>query len=666
MAWAPELAVTRMYRDRREMFEGLLKNIHGLHYSALRLVGFLTGLVGLFLLPLGSTPPGARHWESLADRSRRPPLRRPFREACRVRPHVRARPGVWAPLSRGGRILRRSGRDLARPGIATAPRRLEREGLCDPGIARSPIAKWAPRAGRPHHGDLARIRLPADRRGPRTARDGRRTADPARPGDEPAVRAGRGRVARRRARGARGRGPGVPRVQLGVGRRGSAREGPPAPRRIARSQLETFARLETLNMGKPLRESRGDIGYARSHARYFAGLADKIQGETIPVPGPRFDYTLREPLGVTVHIAPWNYPLLLSVRSVAPALAAGNSVVLKPASLTPLTAVSFARLAKEAGVPDGILNVVLGSGSEVGEALVDDDRCRSVTFTGSGEVGTRIAELATRRRVPLTLELGGKGRRRLPGRGPRTRQQGDRVRDLPERRPDVLGRLPADRSRDDPGRPPRAGADDRRRAEARAGDGRGRRDGPARLPRPGRPRARLHLGSPGERGPGPDRRRESDRSGARGGELRAADRPRGPSVLRAGVARGDLHPVLTVASFSEPEEALRLANDTTYGLLGTVWTRDLATAHAFARRLECGMVVVNEAPITYPQAPFAGTKGSGIGFEQGLRAVEGYTQRTTSSSTSARERSARRGRTGRPRKAAVGRPDSYVRKQKRR
>src|SRR5579871_499961 len=178
--------------------------------------------------------------------------------------------------------------------------------------------------------------------------------------------------------------------------------------KLLEEQAEGFALLETLNMGKTLKESRFDVGYVVRTLEYFAGLADKVHGETIPVPGPRFDYTLREPLGVTVHIAPWNYPLLLSIRSVAPALAAGNAVVLKPASLTPLTALKFARLAKDAGVPDGILNVVTGPGAEVGEALVRDPRCASVTFTGSGDVGRRIAELAAARFIPTTLELGGK------------------------------------------------------------------------------------------------------------------------------------------------------------------------------------------------------------------------------------------------------------------
>ncbi|HEY6239158.1 MAG TPA: aldehyde dehydrogenase family protein, partial [Thermoplasmata archaeon] len=166
--------------------------------------------------------------------------------------------------------------------------------------------------------------------------------------------------------------------------------------RLLEEQADRFALAETLNMGKTLRESKGDIGYVVRTLDYVAGLADKLEGSTIPVPGPRLDYTLLEPLGVTVHIAPWNYPLLLAIRSVAPALAAGNSVVLKPASLTPVTSLLFAQLAKEAGVPDGILNVVVGSGREVGEALVTDPRCRSVSFTGSGEVGQRIAELAAR------------------------------------------------------------------------------------------------------------------------------------------------------------------------------------------------------------------------------------------------------------------------------
>ncbi|HEV2450281.1 MAG TPA: aldehyde dehydrogenase family protein, partial [Thermoplasmata archaeon] len=175
------------------------------------------------------------------------------------------------------------------------------------------------------------------------------------------------------------------------------------------AEVDRFAALETRNVGKTLREAKGDIQFTVRTLEYVAGLADKIEGECIPVPGGRLDYTLREPLGPTVHIAPWNFPLVLAIRSVAPALAAGNSVVLKPASLTPLTALAFARLARGAGIPPGILNVVVGSGREVGETLLTDPRTRAISFTGSVEVGQRVAELAGARHVPVTLELGGKG-----------------------------------------------------------------------------------------------------------------------------------------------------------------------------------------------------------------------------------------------------------------
>jgi len=397
---------------------------------------------------------------------------------------------------------------------------------------------------------------------------------------------------------------------------------------LVEAQAETLARLETANMGKPLRESRGDLGYVVRTLEYFAGSADKLEGETIPVPGPRFDYTVREPLGVTVHIAPWNYPLLLAVRSAAPALAAGNAVVLKPASLTPLTAVAFARLAKDAGVPDGILNVVPGPGGEVGEALVDDPRCASVTLTGSAEVGQRIAERAARRLVPVTLELGGKGP----------------VLVFPdadvERAAKAIGygifgnagqmcwaaaRLLVHESL-------RSGLVERLRAIA---------DG-------------LKLG-PGvedgvEMGPLVSKEQEArvleyvDDARATGGAVvtggtkvtegaLAAGNFVRPTILadlpsRARASREEVFgPVLSVASFSDTDEAVRLANDTPYGLLSALWTRDLGTAHAVARRLESGMVVVNEAPVTFPQTPFAGFKGSGLGFEQGARALEPFSRR---------------------------------------
>jgi aldehyde dehydrogenase (NAD+) len=397
---------------------------------------------------------------------------------------------------------------------------------------------------------------------------------------------------------------------------------------LVEAQAEPFARLETANMGKPLRESRGDIAYVVRTLEYFAGAADKVEGETIPVPGPRFDYTVREPLGVTVHIAPWNYPLLLAIRSVAPALAAGNSVVLKPASLTPLTAVAFGRLAKEAGIPDGILNVIPGSGSEVGEALVRDPRCASVTFTGSGEVGRRIAELAAPRFVPLTLELGGKGpvivfpdadlERAAKGIGYGIFGNAGQMCW-------AASRLIVHES-------VRAPFLEKVRAIAESLKlGPGTAEGVEMGPLVSREHlahvldyVRVARESGGTVLTGGAKAEEPGLGD--GNFLRPTVLTDVPATSRA-VREEIFGPVLSVFSFSDTDEAVRTANDTPYGLLAALWTRDLATAHTVARRLESGMVVVNEAPTTYPQTPFAGVKSSGVGFEQGFRALDTFARR---------------------------------------
>src|SRR5436309_11218938 len=175
-----------------------------------------------------------------------------------------------------------------------------------------------------------------------------------------------------------------------------------------RDRFEELARIESLNVGKPLREAKGDVAYVYKLFEYYAGLADKIQGDTIPVPGNRLDYTVREPVGVTGHIAPWNYPLVLACRGIAPALAAGNTVVLKPASLTPLSALKLAEIAATVGFPPGVFNVVTGPGSSAGSALAGHPDVDSMTFTGSTETGKQIMQLASRNVTPVTLELGGK------------------------------------------------------------------------------------------------------------------------------------------------------------------------------------------------------------------------------------------------------------------
>src|SRR6059036_522087 len=177
---------------------------------------------------------------------------------------------------------------------------------------------------------------------------------------------------------------------------------------LVRENSDEPGKLETLNVGKPLRESKGDVAWAARTFEYFAGLADKIEGETIPVPPKRLNYTLKEPLGVTVHIVPWNYPIALASRSLAPALAAGNTVVMKPSELTPLTALKLGELAAKAGTPKGVVNVVTGSGAEVGSALVSDKNVDGIVFTGSGDTGRQVMEAAAKNITHVVMELGGK------------------------------------------------------------------------------------------------------------------------------------------------------------------------------------------------------------------------------------------------------------------
>jgi aldehyde dehydrogenase (NAD+) len=397
---------------------------------------------------------------------------------------------------------------------------------------------------------------------------------------------------------------------------------------LVERSAEELATLETLSMGKTLRESKGDIGFVVRTLEYASGLADKLEGTTVPVPGSRLDYTVLEPLGVTVHIAPWNYPLVLSIRSVAPALAAGNAAVLKPASLTPLTALRFAELAKEAGIPDGILNVVTGPGRAVGEALVTDPRCRSVSFTGSSDVGLRLAELVARRLIPLGLELGGKSP----------------VLVFPDADLDRAAKAIGFGIFGNAGQMCWAGS--RLLVHASVHD--------ALVEKLSAHAKALRVG-PGtdptsEMGPlvSPEQlttvlgyvesARSSGAKVAVGGErLSAAPLADGnfvgPTIL-TGVApemkavREEIFgPVLAVQRFETAEEAIRLANDTRYGLFASVWTKELGTAHSVAARLEAGMVTVNEGPVTFPQTPFAGFKESGAGFEQGIDVVRSYTRR---------------------------------------
>jgi len=393
-----------------------------------------------------------------------------------------------------------------------------------------------------------------------------------------------------------------------------------------RDHFEELARLESLNVGKTLREARGDIAYVYKLFEYYAGVADKIQGSTIPVPGLRLDYTVREPLGVTAHIAPWNYPLLLASRGIAPALAAGNTVVLKPASLTPLTSLRLAELASAAGFPPGVVNILTGPGKEVGEALARHAGVDSVTFTGSTETGRQLLRAVAERIVPANLELGGKNPQIV----------------LPDARMDraVKGVL--------------AGAFQNAGQMCWAGSKLLVHEDIAQsfLETLGEHASRMKVG-PGlqedvamgplvSRGHARNVWSAIEEGVERGSRVLAgARRPEEPPLAEGNfilptvleeppegtrIAREEVFgPVLAAWRFTDLEEAIARANESPYGLAAGVWTRDLGKAHTIARRLKVGMVSINEYPVTFPQTPFLGWKQSGLGQEQGLEAILHYT-----------------------------------------
>lgn len=392
-----------------------------------------------------------------------------------------------------------------------------------------------------------------------------------------------------------------------------------------RERLSEFAKLETLNNGKPLGQAKGDIAMAARHFEYFAGLADKIQGSTIPVPGNRLDYTVKEPLGVTAHVVPWNYPLVMATRSIAPALAAGNTVVAKPASFTPLTLLKFAELCKQAGVPDGVVNVITGGGDEVGGTLVSHPGVKLTALTGSVETGMQVMELAANNLSRVILELGGKNPHIvfadadlerataavLSGIFTNAGQMcwaGSRLLVETKIKEALLEKLVAgangmklgDGLRPETAMGPLVAESQRKRVSGYVDIGIG--EG-ARVAAGGEVPAEEELGS--------------------GYFYR-------PTILDGvnpdmRVCREEIFgPVLTVTTFEGREDAVLKANDSDYGLWAGVWTKDLKRAHTVARDLDSGIVAVNEEPLTFPQTPFGGFKNSGNASEQGMDAVSAY------------------------------------------
>jgi aldehyde dehydrogenase (NAD+) len=392
-----------------------------------------------------------------------------------------------------------------------------------------------------------------------------------------------------------------------------------------REKLADFAKLETLNNGKPLGQAKGDMAMAARHFEYFAGLADKIQGSTIPVPGNRLDYTLKEPLGVTVHVVPWNYPLVMAARSMAPALATGNTVVAKPASFTPLTLLKFAELCKQAGVPDGVVNVVTGGGDEVGGTLVKHPAVKLTALTGSVETGMQVMELASNNLSRVVLELGGKNPHIVF-------EDADMGRAVQA----VLNGIFTNAGQ-------MCWAGSRLLVEAGAKDafleklieganamklGDGLKSDTTMGPLVAESQ-RTRVSGYVEIGVGEGAKVAAGGAAPEQEELKSGYFYR-PTILDSvtqdmKVAQEEIFgPVLTVTAFEGQEDAVAKANDSDFGLWAGVWTKDLRKAHTVARDLESGIVAVNEEPTTFPQTPFGGFKNSGNASEQGLDAVSSY------------------------------------------
>lgn len=383
------------------------------------------------------------------------------------------------------------------------------------------------------------------------------------------------------------------------------------------ARLEELARLEARNAGKPIGDARGEIGMVVETFRYYAGAPERLLGQTIPVAGG-VDMTFREPLGVVGLIVPWNFPLTISAWKLAPALAAGNCVVLKPAELTPLSAVELERIALEAGLPEGVLNVVAGPGSVCGQRLVEHPDVAKIAFTGSTEVGRGIAAGAARTIKRVTLELGGKSANVVFADA-----------DIEAAAAAAPGAVFGNAGQD-------CCARSRILVEAGAVDDFLAALAPAvesiRVGDPLDEATQMGpLISAGQRQAVSSFVPEDAPVAIRGS---APDGPGywfAPTVL-APVANGDraareeiFGPVACVIPFAGEEEAVRLANETIYGLSGSIWTGSGARALRVARAIDAGVLSINSNTSVRVSTPFGGFKQSGVGRELGPDALDHYT-----------------------------------------
>ncbi len=389
------------------------------------------------------------------------------------------------------------------------------------------------------------------------------------------------------------------------------------------ANLPHLSHVESRDTGKPLAQAEADVRVAARYFEFYAGAADKFGGQTIPVPGPFLDYTLREPLGVVAHIIPWNYPLQIGARAIAAPLGVGNTVVLKPAEEASLSLLELAGLCQEVGLPPGVVNVVVGSGESTGAPLAAHSQINHLTFTGSLEVGRQVAKAAAEHVVPVTLELGGKSphvvfhgahldravpiiiRSFLQNAG-QTCSAGsrilveDRIKDeLIERLHHALGSVSIGPGLSNPDLGPVISEKQKLRVEHYVGLAKG-------------------AGA-------------SIFTGLIPQQVAGYFVP--PMIL------GDVSPdnpvfheeifgpVASVTSFTSESDAVRLANATEYGLVAAVWGNDVAQAHRMAHSIHAGQVFINSYGAGGGvEMPFGGYGHSGYGREKGLEALYHYTQ----------------------------------------